>query len=341
MLKPEHFDYFSTYLLAHEAEKRGIEVNKIFTTGVLSRDSMLVLKYQNHEEVIIGQTCSLTSSIGLEVSNNKALAKYFFRKAGLRVAEGDTFYAKEIDAILAFCRKVGLSVVLKPLSGTHGANVFLKLDSEQEIEDKLKKHFTDRVLVEKHYSGEEYRLFATREKFLAAARRIPANVRGDGIHTIQELVDLKNQDPRRGIGHTKTLVKVKIDDIVKDFLKKQGKSEASIPARDEIVYLRANSNLSTGGDSIDVTDIIHPEIQRLAVKVIRAIPGLAYGGIDYLTQGDITAPPLHDNYIVIEVNYSPMLSMHHIPYQGKNRNVAKEIIDMIFPETKDIGVRQE
>lgn len=336
MLQPEQFNYLSTYLLAHEAEKRGIEVKKIFTTGTLAKDSMLELKYKKHEEIIIGQTSSLTDSIGLEISKNKELAKYFFRKAGLQTAEGETFHFKNVDSILECCRKIGFPVVLKPLDGTHGTNVFLNVASEEKVEELLKKHFVERVMVEKQYPGEEYRLFATKEKFLAGIRRIPANVQGDGIHTIQELIEVKNQDPRRGTGDTKALCKIPIDDIVKDFLKEQGKHLACIPIKGEIVYLRGNSNISTGGDYIDITDIIHPEIQEIAVKVINAIPGLAYGGVDYLTKGDITRAPSSDNYIIIEVNYSPALSIHHIPYQGKERDIAKEIINMIFPETKDI-----
>ena len=144
---------------------------------------------------------------------------------------------------------------------------------------------------------------------------------------------MKNKDPRRGSGHSKSLVKIKVDDIVKELLKKQNKNLSSIPEKDEIVYLRPNSNISTGGDSYDVTSLVNPKVKKLAVKIIRSIPGLAYAGIDYLTK-DITAEPTKRNYIIIEVNDSPMISMHHVPYIGKQRNVAGEIIDMIFPETK-------
>lgn len=334
MLKPEQFDYFSTYLLGHEAERRGVDVKKLFTEGTLANDSLLELTYREHTEVIIGQTSSLTTSIGLEASKNKEVAKYFFQKAGLQVAAGAVFDVEHIDAILAFCRKTGFPVVLKPVDGTHGTNVFVGVESEEEVAEILKTHFIERVMVEKHHDGEEYRLFATRQKFLAAIHRIPANVQGDGIHTIEELVTLKNQDARRGIKQRTTLNKIPIDDIVKSFLNKQGKHLGVIPEKGERVFLRANSNISTGGDSIDVTDRVHPEIQEIAVKTIQAIPGLAYGGIDYLTSQDIGDSP-SDKYIIVEVNYSPALSIHHIPYQGKERNVAKEIIDMLFPETQE------
>jgi len=188
-------------------------------------------------------------------------------------------------------------------------------------------------LVEKEFHGEEYRIFATRDKYVAAIHRVPANVVGDGVNTIKKLIDIKNTDPRRGSGHRKSLVRIKVDGIVKEFLKKQKLKLSSVPKKDEIVYFRQNSNVSTGGDSYDVTNAVHPDVKKLAVKVIKAVPGLAYAGIDYLTK-DITAKPTARNYIIIEVNDSPMISMHHIPYSGKARDAAGAIVDQLYPESK-------
>jgi cyanophycin synthetase len=264
------------------------------------------------------------------------LAKYFFKKQGIKVAKSQVFNYKKTKEILKFCNQIKYPVVIKPLSGIQGMQVFVGLSSDRKVVKALKEFRSSRyktIIVEKEFKGEEYRIFATREKFVAAIHRVPANVVGDGKHSIKQLIKIKNEDPRRGRGHKKSLVKIKIDKVVRDYLKKQKLRLTSVPKKDQIVYLRQNSNISTGGDSYDVTDIVHPKIKKLAVKVIRAVPGLAYAGIDYLTK-DITAEPTSRNYIIIEVNDSPMISMHHVPYSGKERNAAKVIIDQLYPETK-------
>lgn len=335
MIKPEAFNYYSTYLIGKEASNRGIKVKKIFRKGPLAKTSALILKYDNHEETIIGQRISNIDSIAFWIQRNKALAKYFFKKAGISIAPGDVFYITNIKEIIRYCKTIGYPVVIKRLDGTHGDEVFMNINSDFEVKKTLKqfrKGIKRKVLIEKQYEGSEYRIFATKNKFVAAVQRRPANVVGDGINSIKKLIALKNNDPRRGEGHEKSLVKIKIDETVKTFLKRQKKSLEYIPKKDEQVFLRANSNLSTGGDSVDVTSLLHPSVKELAVKTIQAIPGLAYGGIDYMTK-DITKKPTKNNYIIIEVNDSPMISMHHIPYQGASRDVAKEIIDLLFPET--------
>jgi len=136
-------------------------------------------------------------------------------------------------------------------------------------------------------------------------------------------------DPRRGVGHEKTLVQIKIDDDIIKKLSEQSLTLKSIPATDQRILLRSNSNISTGGDSIDYTDRVHPKVLELATKVIRAIPGLPYAGFDFLTP-DITKDPYEIGYTIIEINDSPMISMHHEPYMGEKRNVSAKIIDMLF-----------
>jgi len=335
MLKPTAFNYFSTYLIGKEAESRGIKVEKIFKKGLMAKRSVLRLTYKSHEEIIIGQRTSETDCIAYWIQYNKELAKYFFERAGIKVAKSQVFKYTKTAEIIKFCRQIRYPVVIKPVSGIQGKKVFVDITSDSKVRQILKEFKTGRfktVIVEKEFHGEEYRIFATRDKFVAAIHRVPANVVGDGIHSIKKLIKIKNEDPRRGSGHKKSLVKIKVDDVVTDFLKKQKLKLTSVPEKDQTVYLRQNSNISTGGDSYDVTDIVNPKVKKLAVKVIKAIPGLAYGGIDYLTK-DITAAPTSRNYIIIEVNDSPMISMHHIPYSGKERDAAKEIVDQVFPET--------
>jgi len=336
MIRPDQFNYYSTYLLVNEAEKRGIKVNKPFTKGVFARRSLVTLQYRKHKEVIVGQRTSQTSVVAFWIQQNKHVAKYFLENAGIKTAVGEVFNVNDKKALHIFVRKTGFPLIVKQLSGTHGSLVFLGVSSIKEVDQtiqKISQQGKSQVLIEKEFKGKEYRLMATKDKFLAATYRMPANVVSDGEKNIRQLIRQKNSDPRRGKGHRKSLVKIKVDSMVKDYLKSQHLSLASVPPKNKQIFLRPNSNLSTGGDSIDVTDDIHPAVKKLAVKSIKAIPGLAYGGIDYMTT-DITKKPNSRNYIIIEINDSPMLSMHHIPYEGKSRDVAKEIIDGLFPETK-------
>lgn len=342
MIKSDQFNFFSTYLLVNEAEKRGIKVTKPFTKGVFSRRSLVTLQYKQHKEVIVGQRTSQTSVIAFWIQKNKHVAKYFLESAGIKTATGEVFKIADKKSIFNFIKHIGFPVIIKQLSGTHGSLVFLGVSSKKAVEQTLKKisaQGKSQILIEKEFKGKEYRLMATKDKFLAATYRVPANVIGDGQKNIKQLIRKKNSDPRRGEGHRKSLVKIKVDPLVKDYLKSQRLSLSSVPPKNKQIFLRPNSNLSTGGDSIDVTDDIHPAIKKLAVKSIRAIPGLAYGGIDYMTT-DVTKKPNSRNYIIIEINESPMLSMHHIPYEGKSRDVAKEIIDGLFPETKKLVKRK-
>ncbi|MCK4525719.1 MAG: cyanophycin synthetase, partial [Candidatus Andersenbacteria bacterium] len=249
---------------------------------------------------------------------------------------GKLFFKDDIRKISKFTDKIKYPIVVKPYDGTHGNLVFIGIRNKEDCEKAVKKILKENeyVLIEKMFIGTEYRIFATRNKFIAATNRVPANIIGDGIHTVRDLVNIKNSDPRRGDDYDKALIKIKIDKNLLNNLKKQKLKLSSIIKNKKIVYLRNTSNLSTGGDSVDVTDQIHPDIKKIAVKAVRAIPGLAYAGVDFMTNKDISKKPTKNSYIIIEINSSPMISMHHSPYQGKSRNVAKEIIDILFPETK-------
>jgi cyanophycin synthetase len=251
------------------------------------------------------------------------------------VAESESFNYDDKATILKYCHQIGFPVVIKPLKGSKGTLAFVDLNSDVKVLFALKEFRGSshkKVIVESFFKGIEYRLFTTCDKFVAALNRVPANVIGDGIHNINQFIKIKNLDPRRGSHGTRSLERIKVDEVVHLYLQKQKKTVNYIPLKGEQVFLRANSNISTGGDSVDVTDEVHPSVKRLAVKIIRAIPGCAYAGIDYLTT-DIKAKPNKKNYIVIEVNDSPGLDIHHFPYAGKPRNVTAAIIDQLFPET--------
>lgn len=331
MFKPEDFNSFSTFLLASEAQKRGIKVEKIFPE---EKSSYLKLTYKNNRQTIFGQRISPFGYDAHMICKKKEMTRRFLGEKGIKTTKGKMFNKEEIYQAVDFSDEIGFPVVVKPPDGTWGADVFLNLKSSESVLNAIGKVIEEnsKFLVEKQFEGEEYRVLATRSKLLGVVNRIPANVIGDGKSTIRELIEEKNQDPRRGDGHRKSLVKIEIDEKLLKNLKEKELDLNSIPKKEAVVYLRKTSNLSRGGDSIDITDKIHPKIKELALRIISAIPNLPYGGIDFLTP-DITKDPEKVGYAVIEINDSPMLSMHCIPYKGKERNVAKEIINLAFPET--------
>ncbi len=322
-------------LIFEEAKKRGIKVKHI--NNYQNKEAFLELSYKKHFEYFVGEKSSKTSSVASYAVENKAVARSLLYREKISVSKGKLFEKDNIKAVYKFIKKIGYPIVVKKNNGAHGDLVFLgiknKKTCDNAIEKVLKKN--DYVLVEKEFDGKEYRLIATRNKLIAATNRIPANIAGDGVHNIKELIVLKNEDLRRGDGGQKPLTKIKIDDDIKQNLLKQNIDLNFVPLKGKIIYLRKNSNLSTGGDSVDITDRIHPAFKKIAVKAIRAIPGLAYAGIDLMTNRDISKKPTKSSYIIIELNSSPGFRMHHFPYKGKSQNVAKEIMDILFPETKN------
>lgn len=334
MIKPRELDSFSTYLLAKEAERRGIAVIKIFPDTTLS---YLRLEYKGKKKTIIGQRINELSFNAHMICVNKEMTRRFLVRSGIETIAGDLFTNTKIKEAISFIKKIGYPIVIKPVDETWGNGVHLDIKNINDAKKAIKKILKTkkRFLVEKQFVGQEYRIFASREKLLGIINRIPANIIGDGKNTIKKLITIKNKDPRRGDGHEKALVKIKVDQEILKNLREKGLSLKTVPDKNERVFLRKNSNLSTGGDSIDITDKAHAKIKKLAPRVIQAIPGLPYAGFDFMTP-DITKDPEITGYAIIEINDSPMLSMHHMPYLGKKRNIAKEIIDMTFPDTREV-----
>lgn len=333
MIKPEHFNHASTYLIAKEAERRGIKVKRLISQGPYAGRSIIELKFGVATEYMVAQRTSKTDSVAYWLQKNKYYAKVFFKRAGLSVAEGEIVQAHDTAVAVAYAHQIGFPVVVKKIDGIHGTDVYVNIRNRKELLASLKK-MTGPVLIEKMHKGTEFRIFATKDKFVAATRRVPANVVGDGVSTIEQLIKKKNSDPQRSEGYGTGLRTIKIDENVHDTLRKQGLNLSQVPRRGQTVFLRENSNISTGGDSIDVTDLVHPDVKKLAVATIRSIPGLAYAGIDFMTNQEISEKPLKNQYIIIEVNDSPMISMHHYPYEGKERDAAGAIIDILFPGSK-------
>ena len=327
----------SSKLLAEEALRRGVDVKHL--NPYQDDEAFLEFNYKKHKEFIIGQRTSQTSLEAYWILENKELTKEFLKRSNINVAIGKVFEKNDFDEVVDYCEKIKFSVVIKPVAGAHGKDVYTNISNKKDLKVVLEKVLqkNDYILVEKMFLGTEYRLVATKNKFLAATNRVPANVVGDGINTIKNLIKIKNSDPRRGNSFTegKPLIKINIDNILKDNLKKNDLRLNTVIPKGERIYLRNNSNLSTGGDSFDVTNLIHPNFKKIAIKAVCAIPKLAYAGIDLMISKDISKKPTKNSYIIVEINSSPGIFMHHFPYKGRSRNVTKEIIDILFPETKN------
>ncbi len=326
----------STILLVKEATKRNIEVEHInnYQEGM----TFLELLYKGHFEYIVGQSSSKTSYTAYYAQKNKALTKSLLSRAKINVSKGKLFHKNNISEAHRFIKEIGYPVVIKPFDGAHGDLVFIGLKNKKDSDEAIKKIIkkSDHALIEKEFKGKEFRFITTTSKVLAVTYRDPANVVGDGTHNIRELIKIKNKDPKRGEKNEKPLTKIKIDNITRQNLVEQNIKLDHIPTKGKKIYLRKESNISTGGDSIDVTDIVHPELKKIAVKSVKAIPGLAYAGVDLMTNKDISKKPTKSSYIIVELNSSPGIYPQHFPYQGKPRNVAKGIIDILFPETKKV-----
>jgi len=186
------------------------------------------------------------------------------------------------------------------------------------------------VIVENFISGDDHRLLVVNGELVAATRRTPGHVVGDGTQTIAQLVDVVNADPRRGVGHEKVLTRIVLDAQAEMMMERVGYTAESVPKAGETVFLRSTANLSTGGTATDVTDVIHPDNRDMAVRAIRAI-GLDVGGVDFLTT-DITESYKTIGGGICEVNAAPGFRMHVSPSEGTPRDAAGPVIDMLFPQ---------
>ncbi|MEW9082336.1 cyanophycin synthetase [Caldanaerobacter subterraneus] len=314
----------STMAIKMEALKRGIPVTRV------GNGSILRLGYGKYQKIIEGTISQNTSCIAVDIASDKILTKKILKDHGLPVPEGDVAYNEE-EAI-SIAEELGYPVVIKPYNGNQGKGVHLNISNREEVVIAYRnaKNYSDLVMVEKQIRGRHYRVLVVGEKVVAVAERIPAHVIGDGVHTVKELIEIENKNPLRGNGHEKPLTKITVDAVSKMVLQKQGLTLDDVPRKGRKVFLRESANLSTGGIAIDRTDEIHPHNIEIAVRAAKAI-GLDIAGID-ITMEDIRKPLSATNGAIIEINASPGIRMHHYPSKGKPRNVAKAIVDMLFPK---------
>jgi cyanophycin synthetase len=316
----------STGSLVKAAEERGIPWLR------LNRYSLVQFGHGRYQQRIQATTTGRTSNIAVELAGDKEETNSILRDLGLPVPK-QIMVRSESEAVKA-AERIGYPVVLKPLSANHGRGVSINLRTPEEIEvafDKAREHHRT-VIVETYIDGFDHRILVINGELIAAAKRVPGHVVGDGKHTIEELVDIVNEDPRRGVGHEKVLTRLEFDHQAERLLAKTGYDHKTVPRKGEVVYLRSTANLSTGGTAIDVTDIMHPDNREMAIRAIKAI-GLDIGGVDFLTR-DISESYREAGGGICEVNAGPGFRMHVAPSEGKSRDVAGPVIDMLFPSDK-------
>ena len=295
----------------------------------LNRYSLIQLGHGKYQKRLQATTTNTTSNIAVELASDKEETNEILRDLGLPVPK-QRLVSSASDAKRA-AERIGYPVVLKPLSANHGRGVSTNLRTPDEVEtafEKAREHGRT-ILVEAHIEGLDHRLLVVNGELVAAAKRVPGHIKGDGKHSVEELVEEVNRDPRRGVGHEKVLTRLEFDHQAERCLAEINYDKDTVPEKDEIVYLRKTANLSTGGTAIDVTDIIHPDNRDMAIRSITAI-GLDVGGVDFLTD-DITESYRTTGGAICEVNAGPGFRMHVAPSEGTPRDVAGPVIDMLFP----------
>ncbi|MGQ0646579.1 MAG: cyanophycin synthetase [Gemmatimonadaceae bacterium] len=313
----------STASLVREAQRRDIPWIR------LNQFSLIQLGYGRHQKRIQATVTSSTPHIAVELASDKEETNRILGSLGLPVPQQRL--VQTVEGAVQAANRIGFPVVVKPYNANHGRGVSIRLMHDDQVRvafEKAKEHSRS-VLVESFIAGDDHRMLVINGELVAASRREPGHVVGDGVHTIEQLVADVNLDPRRGIGHEKVLTRIELDHEAARLLEGRNYTRETVPLPGEKVYLRLTANLSTGGTASDVTDVVHPDNVEMAVRAIKAI-GLDVGGVDFLTN-DITQSYKDMGGAICEVNAAPGYRMHMAPSDGKPRDVAGRTIDMLFP----------
>lgn len=318
----------STEAIYQAAKQRGIPVHRPdYDTN------FLILGHGKKQNRVWASITSRTSSSAVDLACDKFLTNKILGQNALPVPHG--YVVMNSDEAKDAFAAIGAPVVMKPAGGNHGKGVTLHIMNMSEVEAAfaLAAEFDKRVLVEEYVTGRQYRLCVVDGKVIAGAERIPAHVVGDSKHTISELVDIVNQDPARGSGHSRPLTRLELDAAACMTLAKQSLTAAAVPDCGQVVYIRDNANLSAGATANDITDIIHPETICQVERAVRLI-GLDVAGVD-LVVPDISEPLTVGYGAIIEINAAPGLRMHLHPSSGVARDIGAAIVDYLFPDGDD------
>jgi cyanophycin synthetase len=317
----------STQSIVDEAEKRGIPCTR------LDNQSQVMLGQGCNQRLIRATIACTTSNMAVDLAGDKESTKELLAESYIPVPEGELIEEEyELDEAI---EHLGFPLVVKPVDGNHGRGIstnILTRDAAHEAFLQAKK-ISGEVIVEKFIRGIDYRFLVVNYKLVAVAKRVPAKVIGDDRSTIKELIDETNKDPERGEGHEKVLTKITVDELTMSILLEKNYTLETVLPIGEILYLKDTANISTGGTSRDVTDIVHPYNVFLAERVARLM-NLDICGIDVIAE-DINIPITKNTGAIIEVNACPGLRMHNTPAKGLARNVASPILDMLYPNNAE------
>ena len=314
----------STHAIVDAAEARQIPFRRLNT------DSLVLFGHGRQARRIQAAETDRTGAIAEAIAQDKEMTRSLLRAVGVPTPQGRP--VKDAADAWAAATDIGLPVVVKPLDGNQGRGVATNLMTIEQVTKAYEaaKLESESILVEKFFPGHDYRLLVVGDHVVAAARREPAQVLGDGVLTVAQLIERANADPRRGEHHATVLSKIKLDAIALAVLAEQGLTPASVPAAGAVVLIRRNANLSTGGTAIDVTERVHPAVAATAVDAAKIV-GLDIAGIDVVAQ-DISRPLNEQGGVIVEVNAAPGLRMHLQPSVGISRPVGEAIVDLLFPE---------
>jgi len=315
----------STASLVKAAEEREIPYLR------LNKYSLVQFGHGRYQQRIQATITSKTPHIAVEISCDKEDTHNLLRDLGLPVPTQRLVYSERAAAHAA--DRIGFPVVVKPLDANHGRGVSINLMDRDQVRAAFgtarESARGKSVLVESFIEGMDHRMLVVNDELVAVAKRVPGHVVGDGERSIAELVDIVNEDPRRGIGHEKVLTRLDLDHQAERLMEKNGVDRDTVLPAGEVFYLRSTANLSTGGTAIDLTDVVHPDNREMAVRAVQAV-GLDVGGVDFLTS-DITKSFKQVGGAIVEVNAAPGFRMHVAPSEGEPRDVSGKVMDMLFP----------
>lgn len=344
-------NYLDSYVVALEGWRRGLTLRwhvkdsekfKEMKTWYVDEPGQLFSLHSKEKSHYFFRTRGdKVTNEAVEKGMDKQRTKELLKKAGIPVPDGRQFSRKDDEeTVIEYAETLGYPVVIKPKDGSFGRGVMSDIKSEEELKYSLQylreQLEEDQIIVEKYIPGNDYRLYVVDDKVVGAILRVPPNVVGDGINSIEALIDIKNSE--RQLNPRLTTCQIKINQELVDYIGKSGYTLESIPGKDEVVYLSDKGNISIGGDPIDVLDELSDEIKQIAVQALRAIPGLTHGAVDLIIDKDQDG---NEAGYVIELNPTAQIGGILFPVKGKSRDIPAAIIDYYFPETKNVQTEKE
>lgn len=344
-------NYLDAYVVALEGWRRGLTLRwhvkdsekfKEMKTWYVDEPGQLFSLHSKEKSHYFFRTRGdKVTNEAVEKGMDKQRTKELLKKAGIPVPDGRQFSRKDDEeTVIEYAETLGYPVVIKPKDGSFGRGVMSDIKSEEELKYSLQylreQLEEDQIIVEKYIPGNDYRLYVVDDKVVGAILRVPPNVVGDGINSIEALIDIKNSE--RQLNPRLTTCPIKINQELVDYIGKSGYTLESIPGKDEVVYLSDKGNISIGGDPIDVLDELSDEIKQIAVQALRAIPGLTHGAVDLIIDKDQDG---NEAGYVIELNPTAQIGGILFPVKGKSRDIPAAIIDYYFPETKNVQTEKE